>query len=463
MFDHNLYSNIRDYFTEKGQEHIFEGFEELSDQAKRQFLAQLEAMDYETVEKQFELYSQSSQKKKRNIRPAETIGKPRNNKEISDFRKARNRGEELLRTGKVAAFLVAGGQGTRLGLPGPKGTFPVYPITGRSLFEIFALKLQNLRHRYGKSIPLYIMTNPDNDDETRAYFTAFNFFGLDPDNVGFLVQKTLPSLDLWGKLLVDRPGHVFESPNGHGGAIDALVDAGIVRNLLDRGFEELFYFQVDNALVRICDPVFIGFHSLRRADVSTKVVSKTNPGEKVGIVGYIDGKPGVIEYSEMSFDELRERRKDGRLRYNAGNTAIHTFSLEFLDNFINGGYKLPYHNALKKVALIDGPTVEAVKFERFIFDTMAFAGRVTVFEANREDEFSPLKNAVGVDSPNSVRNALQRMWGRWLIETGIDVPLDKDGLPCGLIEISPMFADSADELKAKLPSGWKFRDGVILG
>ncbi len=175
-----------------------------------------------------------------------------------------------------------------------------------------------------------------------------------------------------------------------------------------------------------------------------------------------DGKPGVIEYSELSAEELHERRKDGRLRYNAGNTAMHVFSVAFLDNLITGGVRLPWHFAVKKMRDHNDREIEVVKFERFIFDAMKLAGRVVVFEVDREEEFSPLKNAVGPDSPKTVRENLQGMWCHWLEGAGVDIPRHDDGVPAGTIEISPLFADSAEELKAKLPSSWRFSDGAML-
>ncbi len=455
-------TELRKRYAEHGQEHVFEGMEELAPAAREEFLRQLEGIDLEELDELIEGYRNRPPAAPKELRPCETIREPRSEQEAAERRKALNRGEELLRAGKVAAFLVAGGQGTRLGLPGPKGTFPVYPITGRSLFEVFAKKLLNLRARYGREIPLVIMTSPVNDEETRAYFEAFHYFGLNPSSVRFVVQRTLPAVDLWGKLVVDMPGHVHVSPDGHGGALYAMRESGVIRELLDGGYAELFYFQVDNPLVKICDPVFIGYHNLRRADVSTKVVEKTDPAEKVGIVGYIDGKPGVIEYSELSEEELNARRKDGRLRYHAGNTAIHVFNLEFLDHLARGGGDLPWHYALKKARTADGEEVEVVKFERFIFDTMRFAGRVTVLEVDRREEFAPLKNAVGPDSPNTVRAALVEMWARWLEAAGVEVPRDEDGRPRGTVEISPLFADSAEELKKKLSPSWRWRDGALL-
>ncbi|MDZ7814463.1 MAG: UTP--glucose-1-phosphate uridylyltransferase [Planctomycetota bacterium] len=462
MQDKMELEQLKAYYEEHGQGHVFDHIGELAVPARSEFLKQLRSIDLDKVDSLVEKYRTRKEETDHELRPAETVGAPTNDQERAERRKARNRGEELLRAGKVAAFLVAGGQGTRLGLPGPKGTFPIYPITGKSLFEVFAQKLLNLRARFGKPVPLYVMTSPANDEETRAYFMAFNYFGLDKKTVKFIMQGTLPSVDLWGKLARDQPGHVFESPNGHGGAIEAMAKNGMVRELLDAGYEELFYFQVDNVLARICDPVFVGFHNMREADLSTKVVEKIRPEEKVGVVGYIDGKPGVIEYSELSQKQLHDRRKDGRLRYNAGNTAIHCFSLRFLDNLISGNSELPYHFALKKMKNIDGEEVEVVKFEKFIFDAMKLAGRVMVFEVDRAQEFSPLKNAVGPDSPNTVKEDLQNLWTGWLEAAGVDVSRTEDGEPRGCIEISPTFADSELELVDKLPEGWEFSDGAVL-
>ncbi|MFA4985216.1 MAG: UTP--glucose-1-phosphate uridylyltransferase [Candidatus Brocadiia bacterium] len=462
MEDHRLYELLRERAKSFGQDHIFRGYDELAEPAKSAFLEQLRRLNFDGLGSLLDSYINRAPARHAEFAPAETIRPPQTAKDIAEFRKARNRGEELLKAGKVAAFLVAGGQGTRLGLPGPKGTFPVYPISGKCLFEVFALKLRNLRARYCKTVPLFIMTNPENDEETRAFFAAFNFFGLEPASITFLQQGMLPCIDLWGKLVLDAPGHIMESPNGHGGALDALRKAGAVRRLLESGYEELFYFQVDNPMVRICDPVFVGFHNLRQADVSTKVVEKTNPDEKVGIVGFIDGKPGVIEYSELTPEQHRERRKDKRLRYHAGNTAIHVFSLTFLDNIINGNVPLPCHFALKKVRMPSGEETEVVKFERFIFDTLRFAGKATALEVDRAEEFSPLKNAVGADSPAAAHVALTTMWLKWLLAAGVAIPRDGSGSPIGRVEISPVFADSAEELKAMLPSGWEFFDGVVL-
>ena len=220
-------------------------------------------------------------------------------------------GEDYLREGKVGIFLVAGGQGTRLGFKGPKGCFPLSPVKRKTLFQLFAESIRALEARYGRRLCWYIMTSRENDARTRSFFRDNQYFGLSPEHVRFLVQAEIPSLDRAGKLLMGRDRLVFKNPDGHGGALTAMNASGALQDMQEKGIEELFYFQVDNPLARIADPLFIGAHVEHRAEMSTKVVAKTDPAERVGIIGKINGRMGCIEYSELTTAETAEKKADG--------------------------------------------------------------------------------------------------------------------------------------------------------
>ena len=383
---------------------------------------------------------------------------------------ARTAGKNLLRSGKVAAVLLAGGQGSRLGFDGPKGNFPFAPITGRTLFAHHAAKIQAIRDRYGCSLPWYILTSPQNDDVTAASFADAGWFGLDPDSVRFVVQGTLPAVDAeTGAILREAPDRLALSPDGHGGLLSALRKGGALDEMVEAGVTTMFTFQVDNPLVRVCRPEFLGYHALAGAEMSNTAVRKVAPEEKMGVVAHIDGRPGVVEYSDLP-DELAEQRgPDGELTYWAGSIAVHCIEVAFARSLTDGGLKLPYHRALKKVPHIapDGTSVEpdepnAVKFETFLFDALPAASASVTIEAAREDEFAPIKNAAGVDSAESARLLLNDMYARWFEAAGVGVPRDGDGRPPDL-EIDPRFALDATELAAKLPPGFVVDGPLALG
>jgi UDP-N-acetylglucosamine/UDP-N-acetylgalactosamine diphosphorylase len=334
--------------------------------------------------------------------------------EASAFTAAdREAGEAALRRGEVAALVVAGGQGSRLGFDKPKGLFPVGPA-GESLFQLFAEQVRDLGARYGPPVPLLVMTSPATDADTRAFFAENRDFGLAPGQVRFFTQGTMPAVDLvTGKLLLEAPGRLALSPNGHGGTLTALADSGQLARLDADGVRHAFYFQVDNPLVRIAEPGFVGRHTLSGSEASTKVVRKEQPGERVGVLALVDGRCGIVEYSDLPRELADRRTPDGRLAFDAGNTAMHLFAVSFLRAVTTGAGRLPYHLARKRVPYYDPATGTAVtpaaenalKFERFVFDALPAADRFLVVAVGR-DEFAPLKNAAGPDSPETVRAAV---------------------------------------------------------
>ncbi|MGA2033204.1 MAG: UDPGP type 1 family protein [Thermoguttaceae bacterium] len=375
------------------------------------------------------------------------------------IQQARQRGNEALRAGEVGAMLVAGGQGTRLGFDHPKGMFPIGPVSGRSLFQIHVEKILALRRRHGVRVPLYLMTSPATHEETVRFFAEHGRFGLPEEDLKIFCQGTMPAVDAaTGKLLLASPGCLAVSPDGHGGMLAAFARSGAVADARRRGCRELFYFQVDNPLVDICGAEYIGYHRLAGAEMTSQVIAKREPLEKVGNVVAVDGRLMVIEYSDLPDEVAQRRNADGSLAVWAGSIAVHVFDLAFLERMAASADALPFHYASKKVAAIDawGQPMQpekpnAIKFERFIFDLMPSARNAIVVEVYPARAFAPLKNAPGakLDTPEAVQGQMIALHSDWLRRAGAEVAA---GVP---VEISPLFALDADELRGKVRPGMR--------
>jgi UDP-N-acetylglucosamine/UDP-N-acetylgalactosamine diphosphorylase len=295
------------------------------------------------------------------------------------------------------------------------------------------------------------MTSPANDADTRAFFARHAHFGLDPADVFFFAQDMLPALDEEGRVLFSAPDALFLAPNGHGGCLLGLASSGALDDARRRGLSQLSYFQVDNPLVRPADPLFLGLHALAGAGMSSKVVTKRDAGEKVGVLGRVDGELACIEYSDLP-RELREAREPGgELRFRAGNIAVHALALDFVESVTRGGLELPWHLAKKQMKTVepDGGVREraGVKFETFVFDALARSPASVVLEVERAEEFSPVKNKSGEDSPDSCRADLCRMYARWARAAGLPLP-PPDERGNHPLEVDPLLAETQDELVA---------------
>jgi len=373
-------------------------------------------------------------------------------------------GEDALRRGEVAALLVAGGQGTRLGSLVPKGMFPAGAVSESPLYEIHAHKVLATSQRYKSAAPFLVMTSPATDTQTREFFAEHRNFGLANEQVIFFQQGTMPAVcATTGKLLFEAPGKLFLSPNGHGGTLTALAEAKLLDQLSARGVRHIFYFQVDNPLVKICDPGFIGRHIATRSEASSKVVAKENPAEKVGILAVHNGRCVIVEYTLLPKQLAEAREPTGELSYRAGSPAIHLFSVSFLTRVATAA-RLPLRTALKAVShwnpqtgeiLAAGKEPNAVKFERFIFDALPHAERWLAVETPRAEEFAPIKNATGTDSPETARAAQIALHTEWLMRAGIDTRGHA-------VEVSPLFALDADELKVKIPPNTTISGPTVL-
>ena len=303
--------DLVDLLSRHHQEHVLFGWDHLSETEWDDLVRQLRRIDFPTLAT---LYAN------RDV-PAASLPDHSHIAPIpvetgSPAPEVRRIGEAALRQGQVAVLLVAGGQGSRLGFDKPKGMFPIGPVSNASLFRIHAEKALAISRRYGATVPFLVMTSPATHDDTESYFRTENYFGLDPDHVFFFQQGTMPAVDLAsGRVLLERPGRLFLSPNGHGGTLTALADSGILAELERRGVHHVFYFQVDNPLVKVCDAGFLGRHIEARSSVSSKVVFKEQPGEKVGMLALVDGRCSIIEYSDMPAEMAAEREANGVLRF----------------------------------------------------------------------------------------------------------------------------------------------------
>ncbi len=458
-------------------EHVFHFWDKIKEDSQHQLLHQLSLIDFGLMERLYREYIvHKSTPDVSALEPAEIITLAHQRAHPEEIAKMIARGEEMLRAGKIATILVAGGQASRLGFDKPKGEYPIGPVSGKSLFQLHAEKLLATARRYRTRIPWYIMTSDANAGETRAFFEQNNLFGYQPADIFFFEQEMMPALDENGKLVLDAPDHIFMNPNGHGGTLTALEKSGALADMRRRGVEEIFYFQVDNVLLQMCDPLFIGYHAAANAEMSAKVCAKRDPYEKVGVIGrvidHVSGKAGklkVIEYSDMSKADKEARHSDGTLKYNAGSIAVHLFNVDFIAREVNGGTKLPWHVAHKQIPFLDagGNLIQpeqpnGYKFETFIFDALSDAQRVVVLEVERRFEFSPVKNAAGEDSPQTAQHDLCELYGHWLEHAGVKVPRDAAGRLQTRLEISPLFALDAPELAKKISPHLQMQDELHL-
>ena len=432
----------RERCARAGQQHLIAAWERLDAPGRERLGTQIEQLDFELLDSLRALLADPpAHEAATSIEPPELFQLGRT--DGPEARAARERGEELFAGGKVGYLLVAGGQASRLGYDAPKGVFPIGPVTGRSLFAFHAARILAARERYGAAAPWYVMTSPANDAATRAYFDEEGYFGLDPDDVVFFSQATNPALDEEGRVLMKAPDELFLAPNGHGGVLLALAASGALDDAKLRGVELLSYFQVDNPLVRPADPLFVGLHDQAAAGMSSKVVAKRDASEKVGVLGRLDGEMGCIEYSDLP-DELREARDaDGELQFRAGNIAVHVLGRDFIDQVTRGPLHLPWHLARKRMQVwSEAGEVEVwgTKFETFVFDALGRSRTSVTLEVDRAREFSPVKNASGLDSPQTARHDLCKLFAGWVEAKGFELP-EPDGEGLHPVEVWPRLAE----------------------
>lgn len=382
------------------------------------------------------------------------------------YDKAEDSGKQKISEGKVAAFVVAGGQGTRLGFDGPKGNFPISPIKNKTLFQLFAEHIFSASEKYNTNCPWYIMTSSLNHEQTKEIFRSNHYYGLDEKDVFIFQQGTLPNFSFDGKILLAEKGVIACSPDGHGGSLKAIYESGAVDDMKKRGVEFISYFQVDNPLINIFDPLFIGLHILDEAEMSSKAIIKTGPMEKVGNFCLADGKITVIEYSDLPDEQAQRKNPDGSLVFGLGSIAVHIINRSFVEKLNVKGFSLPLHRAVKKIPYIDadGNRIEpdepnGIKLESFVFDALPLASKSVILQTIRSEEFAPAKNATGPDSTETTRQMLIERAANWLESAGIAVPRKADGSPDCTIEIASSFALEKYDVKSKAGQIGKIKPG----
>lgn len=458
-----------------GQGHLLRFYDQLNDEHKRALISQLAAIDIESLPKLIHEYVTNKPVFGLPLEVQPAVFYPRDASRADkawNVESYRSAGEKLLREGRVSAFVVAGGQGSRLGYDGPKGCYPAGAVTRKPLFQVFADALLGAQDRYGKAVPWYIMTSPLNHQQTIAFFEQQKFFGLEKENVMFFEQGVMPSFDMKsGKVLLSAKHEIATNPDGHGGSLKALHVSGALADMRRRGIDTISYFQVDNPIVNILDPVFLGLHVSApdsSAQMSSKMVAKANAEEKVGVfcmsgAGSRKGRVEVVEYSDLPMEYQRQTNPppDGSLRFIAGSIAVHAIGVGFVERLnTDSSFTLPYHRAEKKIPHVDpasgemvSPSVNnGVKLERFVFDALPLCDKSIVLETDRIEEFAPIKNApepgkVVPDSPDDCARIQTLRAARWLKACGVDVPTKADGSPDCVLEISPRTATTAQELK----------------
>ncbi len=444
---HSMLANARSILDKYGQQHLLKFYEELDGRQQEALLSQILETDFELITRLYNGLAAGSHDRKlpSDLKPLKSFDWSGCSEE--EKKRHFDTGMKAIKDGRVAAVLVAGGQGTRLGYDGPKGTFKLDIPSGKSLFQIQCERLAKLSRDAGSVIPWYIMTSQENNRDTVEFFEANNFFGYPREDMFFFIQDSLPVVDEQGKILLSDKGRISSGPNGNGGCFAALEKSGALRDMERRGVEWIFLYGVDNALIRVADPAFVGFTINSKMPASSKVVKKARPEEKVAVFCYCDGKPYLIEYSELPEELMYKRDEKGDLVFADGSIAIHLFRRDFIEKYALSG--LPYHIAHKKIPHVDscGNHVKpekpnAYKFEMFMFDIFAYLPDLVAFRVAREEEFAPVKNAEGEDSPATAKALLLGLHKKWLLEAGVPEKL----LEGREVEISPLTSYAGEGL-----------------
>ncbi len=390
-----------------GQEQLLDEYNRLTDKKEKQdFLDSILTIDFNQVKTLYENSKEKPSFMDSKIEPIDYTDKSKLSKE--EYEKYKAIGEKKIKEGKLAVVTMAGGQGTRLGHSGPKGTYDLGLDTHKSIFEILTDTLNEARKKYEVDIPWYIMTSEENNKPTVEFFKQHNFFGYPEKCVTFFKQGKLPMLSTDGKILIDENGKIKEAADGHGGIFQSMLRDGVIYDMKARGIEWVFIGGVDNVLVKPVDAVLIGLAEDKNVLAAGKSLVKANPQEKVGVFCKRNGKPSVIEYSEITPEMAAETNENGELKYGESHILCNLFNIKAIEKISQ--MNLPYHIAFKKAKYIDnnGNLVvpdkpNAYKFESFLFDAFESLDELAIMRVKREEEFAPVKNAEGVDSPETAR------------------------------------------------------------
>ena len=398
------------------QEHVIRLMEKLNESQKRELIEQISKIDFHQIKELYDNTKKEIEIKENKIEPLPYLDKKKLSKEQKEeFDKL---GKEVIENGQYAVVTMAGGQGTRLGHSGPKGTFKldVYG-KGKYLFEILAENLKEANQKYGTIIPWYIMTSKQNNEETIEFMEKHNYFGYDKNSVRFFAQSELPLVDTEGKLLIGKDMKIKEASDGNGGTYSSLRASGCLAEMKGKGIKWVFIGGVDNALLKMADITLLGMAIKQNVQIASKSIVKANPHERVGVFGKMNGHPKVIEYSEMPEKMAEELDENGELKYGEAHIMCNLYTIEAIEKISKE--PLIYHSAFKKNSYIDENGKEiipaepnAFKFESFIFDAFEFFDDIAILRGKREDDFAPVKNRTGEDSPRTAKELYEKFWNR---------------------------------------------------
>ena len=396
-----------------GQEQLLANYEKLSENDKDKLLDDILTIDFNQLEKLYEKRNFKQVYSEAEIEPISYVEKDKMSKEERE--KYDEIGTKAIKAGKLAAVTMAGGQGTRLGHNGPKGTFDIGLESHKPIFELLCETLKLANEKYGVVIPWYIMTSKENNKDTVDFFEKNNYFGYPKGYIQFFKQGELPMVGEDGKVLLDEKGMIKQAADGHGGIFTSMRKDGVIYDMKARGIECVFIGGVDNVLVKMVDPTLIGLAESKGILAAGKSVVKAGPHEKVGVFCKRNGRPSVIEYSEISKEMAEETDENGQLKYGESHILCNLFNIKEIEKISEKN--LPYHSAHKKATymnekgeIVKGTEPNAYKFEAFLFDAFESLDDMVIMRVKREEEFAPVKNAEGVDSPETARKLYQDFW-----------------------------------------------------
>lgn len=456
-------ASLREKYNQAGQGHVFTFYDTLSPVDQDALVSQLSPFDPEYIN---ELAAKALSPPK-----ATSDGEPTHagleplpdsasasilDSSPDDIAKWYDAGLDLIAQNKVAVVLMAGGQGTRLGSSAPKGCYDIGLPSSKSLFQIQAERIRKVEQLAAQkagtppgtvSVPWYVMTSGPTRGPTETFFRENGYFGLSESNVFIFEQGVLPCISNEGKILLESPSRVAVAPDGNGGIYNGLVASSALEDMRTRGIQHVHAYCVDNCLVKVADPVFIGFAASKDVDIATKVVRKRGAAEPVGLILLKNGRPGVVEYSEIDKATAEAADQRGVLKFRAANIVNHYYSFRFLETIPRWARQLEHHVARKKIPYADlesGETVKpekpnGIKLEQFVFDVfpMLELDRFACMEVRREDEFSPLKNArgTGEDDPDTSKRDVMAQGRRWVEAAGAKIGGED---PEAGVEVSPL-------------------------
>ena len=405
-----------DILKQYNQDHIIKLLKKLDDNKREELIKQIENIDFHQIAELYENTKKEIEFKESKIEPIKYLDK----ETLTEKQRKRydELGEKIIRSGKYAVVTMAGGQGTRLGHTGPKGTFKldVYG-KGKYLFEILTENLKSANQKYETTIPWYIMTSRENNEETVKFLEKNNYFGYDKDYVTIFMQSELPLIDTKGKLLIGKDFKIKEASDGNGGTYSSLRASGALADMKERGIQWVFIGGVDNALLKMADVTLLGMAKEKKVQIASKSVVKANPHEKVGVFCKMNGHPKVIEYAELPEKMAEQVDKKGQLKYGESHIMCNLYTIDAIEKISQE--PLMYHSAFKKNSYIDENGKEVIpeepnsyKFESFIFDAFEFFDDIAILRGKREDDFAPVKNKEGVDSPKTAKELYEKFWNR---------------------------------------------------